>query len=1357
MELHLLSQPMMRYNEPLHTATPRQEESMRRRAPLPLLATLLAVLATVPVTSLARAPQPAVATGTDVGVRLDVTMPGDGASWQGLVAIPPGMSAHLAGEASGVALGEPAIMHGMQVAPVTIDGDGPAARTVDLAFTPAATAPPARTTIARSFGNMLASVALGGAAVRAEYDEVPGTYLMICSSAAGTQEAIAPLAEWRRRQGYAVEVVSTAAIGGTNTQIKSHIQQVYDTAEAPLAHVVLVGDATGGVSVATWRESISGYYGEGDHEYTRLDGDDVLSDVHIGRLSARSIGELEGIVAKILGYERAPDTFGDPGWFTRGVLVGDPSSSGDTTIYVNQWLKQQLLDLAYTQVDTIWSAPFASRIFEKLNAGASVYAYRGYLGCSGFSTTYIDNLSNQGELPFAIMPTCASGSFESPHTYSEAMLRNPDGGAIGAVGTATIGTHTRYNNCYFHGAWEGALNEPDRTLGYAHTRGKIELYRQYQEPEPDIVAIWSTWNNLMGDPATEMRQALPVAPSVDYPALLPPGADTVPVSVRRSGSPLADTRVTVWREGMVQTTGWTDQAGQVRLSVPTDLAPGPLAITVTGDDLMPHRGELQVGAVDAYCTASGWLWSDGQDGMPDPGESGELSLQITNLGETAVAGVTVDVAARTDGVAVAGAPVAVGTIGPGATVTAAAWTLTLPGDLPDGRDVRLDVIAQGGDGAWTSQARLPIAAPAFRLVSSAWSGQAGQTVDLAVQLRNDGSSGAVGAVAEFASTSPFLLPAGPVTVDLGDVAPGALASASWPLAVAEAAWGGHLAACTVTVTTANGTRQVLELSLTTAGANDDSPLGPGTMGYLAWDDQDPSPDAPVYAWREIDPSHGGPGTSVGLDDYAYEEDDTRTVDLPFTFRYRGRDYDRISICSNGWVSLGHTYLVHWRNWALPAAGSPDVLLAVFWDDLWQYGSGRVYHHHDVEDGVYVVQWSRMRNRHNGQQNCQLILHDPAVHQTATGDGLIVYQYDQVANNDYTRGYATVGIQDGQDGLTYTYYNRYASGARTLTAGRAIAFVPTPPAAAASLDVSPGSLAVTVAPGASTERVLAISSTGAAGSELHWQLAVRESRPGKSADGGLDRDRTVTVVAPNGGEVWSIGEPRTFLWTADGGVTGIDLQLDRGDGWQTVASDLDAALGSFAWEVTGPASDQCRVRVVDAQDVLVSDVSDGAFTIQADIGWLDLALEAGQTPAGETSEVTVAFDATGLGTGTYTAEIVVYSSGGAPVVVPVSLLVDTASEADVPGVVTLAAASPNPFNPRTTLAFSLPRAGHARLTVHDVRGRLVRTLVDGALDAGHHRVAFDGVDGRGRSLPSGTYVYRLVAGGVVEMGRMTLVK
>ena len=90
--------------------------------------------------------------------------------------------------------------------------------------------------------------------------------------------------------------------------------------------------------------------------------------------------------------------------------------------------------------------------------------------------------------------------------------------------------------------------------------------------------------------------------------------------------------------------------------------------------------------------------------------------------------------------------------------------------------------------------------------------------------------------------------------------------------------------------------------------------------------------------------------------------------------------------------------------------------------------------------------------------------------------------------------------------------------------------------------------------------------------------------------------------------------------------------------------------------------------------------------------------------------------------------------------------------EVPDGFLLAQNYPNPFNPSTSIRFNLPQAGHVTLTIYDLFGRAVATVVNGQTPAGSHEVAFDA-----RGLASGFYVYRLHAGRFSETKTMTLIK
>jgi hypothetical protein len=86
--------------------------------------------------------------------------------------------------------------------------------------------------------------------------------------------------------------------------------------------------------------------------------------------------------------------------------------------------------------------------------------------------------------------------------------------------------------------------------------------------------------------------------------------------------------------------------------------------------------------------------------------------------------------------------------------------------------------------------------------------------------------------------------------------------------------------------------------------------------------------------------------------------------------------------------------------------------------------------------------------------------------------------------------------------------------------------------------------------------------------------------------------------------------------------------------------------------------------------------------------------------------------------------------------------------------------PNPFNPKTSFSFMLDRADHVSLRVFDMRGRQIRTIVDGNLAAGDYTNVYnwDGRDQSGRPVNSGTYFYRLTTGsGYTQAMKMTLLK
>ncbi len=83
--------------------------------------------------------------------------------------------------------------------------------------------------------------------------------------------------------------------------------------------------------------------------------------------------------------------------------------------------------------------------------------------------------------------------------------------------------------------------------------------------------------------------------------------------------------------------------------------------------------------------------------------------------------------------------------------------------------------------------------------------------------------------------------------------------------------------------------------------------------------------------------------------------------------------------------------------------------------------------------------------------------------------------------------------------------------------------------------------------------------------------------------------------------------------------------------------------------------------------------------------------------------------------------------------------------------------PNPFNPTTNIKFNVPTASKVNLSIYNVKGQLVKTLVNDTFVAGEHSVTWNGVDNNNNSVASGVYFYKLDANGSTEMRKMLLMK
>lgn len=872
------------------------------------------------------------------------------------------------------------------------------------------------------------------------------------------------LAEWKREKGFEVHTASTSQTGSSVSNIKNYILDAYNNWENPPEFIVIVGDASGSYTIQT------SYFngGEGDHEYTMLEGNDLLADVFIGRLSFNTISEFQTIIAKTLNYEKTPH-IGSGDWLKNVLLVGDPSSSGPSTITTSKYIKETIEEEypSFT-FDENYSGNFSQSITNGLNSGAAYFNYRGFLGMSGFTNSSITSLSNGPQLTVAIISTCDTGTFASGTSRSEEFVKAGSvtqfKGAIASVGTATSHTHTTFNNSVVGGIFHGIFADDLFNMGAALVRGKLSLYQNFPTNPNSKVTEFSYWNNLMGDPTAELWTGEVNDLIVDFPTSVSLGTQNVEITVNRTASnSLEEAWVTLYKNGELSSTGFTDSDGKVVLPIEEGVT-GEVKLTVTKHGYKPYQTSISISNPNISVAQNGLTIDDSQSGnnnsLANPGEDFELKVDLKNFGSQQATNITATVTSESEFITVTNSTVNYGNISAGSSVTpTSGFGISVSDDAVEADKAQLNLEVTDGTNTWTDKVTFNIygvllTVEDYTVEDSNGQLDPGETVQVVIEALNDGSILAENVSAEI-SINHSEIYVDDSTGSFGNIASGATALSTtdnFTLRATNNVIPGTQVPVEINFTTSNGYDKTESFLITVGSVTVTDPVGPDAYGYVMYDDEDTDyPDCPTYDWIEIDPQNGGAGTHITSLYDSGDEGDSEMIPLPFTMKFYSKEYDRVTICTNGWISPGDSELDTFMNWHIPGPLGPSPIIAPFWDDL---RTGRVCYLSDPANGRFIVQWDMALDYNGADEVFQAIIYDPSMHTTSTGDSKILFQYKEVNNDDLgsysgfhvNHGeFCTVGIEhhNGNIGLEYTFSNIYAQAAKTLHNEMAILVAPAP--------------------------------------------------------------------------------------------------------------------------------------------------------------------------------------------------------------------------------------------------------------------------------------------------------------------------
>lgn len=266
-----------------------------------------------------------------------------------------------------------------------------------------------------------------------------GKMLILCPST--YLNSMKPFIEWKQRKGIQTIVVKTDTIPGgvTETNLKNFVAAKYG--ELHFAYLLLVGD---NMHIPPQNEfySLPNLAGPSDIAYAYISGNDHYPEFCVGRLSAENNAELDVQVAKVLHYEKMPNTNGT--WMQTQIGIASAEGPGDDNQYDFEHIgvivdSNKLMNLFTNQSELFDGTasngtydaagdPTAQMLADKINAGASLINYTGHGSSYGIVTTQFGNsevslLNNTGKLPFFLTVGCSPGQFGGQTCFAENMQR----------------------------------------------------------------------------------------------------------------------------------------------------------------------------------------------------------------------------------------------------------------------------------------------------------------------------------------------------------------------------------------------------------------------------------------------------------------------------------------------------------------------------------------------------------------------------------------------------------------------------------------------------------------------------------------------------------------------------------------------------------------------------------------------------------------------------------------------------------------------------------------------------------------------------------------------------------------------
>jgi len=918
--------------------------------------------------------------------------------------------------------------------------------------------------------------------------------------------------EWRRKSGYKVEILSIENNQQSPSTVKRAIRDLYndylDRGIDPFDHILLIGDREQHQDPTPrpqWKltsergETLWNGANHADYKYGLLEGNDMIMDVAVSRWSAGRNELMALNIGRTLGYEAYPD-MEDPSWFER-VGVGSthwgntPTSAWHVSINSNmRWTEEVMKHAGYDEVRFYEDYDYDQRArrygpWERdlYNDKSNIIVSRAecYNWINNFS-----GVSSNNVFPIRLNVS-GHGEWANDNITRTGNVNNLKGPVAATCGWG--GPPTAPMNAILMNMVRGMMSH-DLSLGWS----RVFTLTNFQKIFPNfgfqgqsIYGVVSTDYDVYGDPGVQPWLGVPIQLEISHPQAISPRTRMIEVSVFNpdNGESVSNARVSIYAPGDIpddleqyiehevfMKTTLSDENGIARFMLEdnNEFDSGTMYVTLTGREILPVFGEIEIVEPDAGLELRGYVLqetSGNEDEIVNPGETFNFHFQVNNPSEDSVVeNVVANVSSDSPYLIVSNSELEIGSIAPGETVVSEIPVeLQIDQSCPDGMahpSSRPNLIIEFSDGenTWRSGISLDTYSPAFRIHDL----EDGNIIpvdirELNIEIENMGRQHSSPLTAELIyngmSIALINSRAQYPHINVGNHAE---IIGGNPFTVCSAALSipGSIENLGLVLTNESGFSDTVDVIVQVREPHAGDPHPKDKYGYTCFDNTDSDwAVAPEYDWIEIcldDDDRDFDG--VRIDDFTGQSEhsvgESSVIQLPFETQFYGETYDKITVCTNGYICMGDQgRITNFQNWPMDQAiGAGMGVIAPFWDWLKFGNRGGVYYYHDVSTSRFIIEWFNLRHRPSGgdELTFQIIIHDRSVWGTATGDQNILFQYKRISQNRGPRtgtewenniSYASVGISspDGTTGLNYTFNNEYPVSSAEIVNRRALIF------------------------------------------------------------------------------------------------------------------------------------------------------------------------------------------------------------------------------------------------------------------------------------------------------------------------------